>query len=330
MFRIAPELASPQLATTIDGGDWSIRLAEQAGRGIGSLTFAGSVVLATHMATCFPPGHWEGKRILELGAGAGLLSLFLGALGATVVTTDRAEYIELLKLNITLNEDLLAHGGGSVVPRVLDWGATDLSSFGAFDCVLGADIVYPHEKNAAEATEGLMKTLNELVRGNTVGIIHHSMRGGDGELEFFESLPNAFGVSLIHQPPEGGSPDDPKLAYLPDLATVRSTCACRLSFAGKVRALKARRAVEAVQPIPEEISDRLTDQLAQWQWPAAATATGGQPGADEAKQEVEAKQALVARLAAGFEQLGEEGDSIETVAFSRYPCAVHTLLPKPR
>jgi len=261
-----------------------------------------------------------------------MLSIFLGALGATVVTTDRGEYIELLKLNIKLNEDLLEQGGGSVVPRVLDWGATDLSSFGTFDYVIGADIVYPHEKNSKEANEGLMKTLNELVRGNTVGIIHHPMRGGDGELEFFESLPNDFEASFVHKPPEGGS-DTPKPAYIPDLATVRSTCDCQLSFAGKVQALKANRAVEAVQPIPEETSDRLADQLAQWQWPAAATETGGQPGADEAKQEVEPQHALVARLTASFERLGGEGASIasvETFAFGLHPCAVHTLLPKSR
>ena len=60
-----------------DAGDagWSLRLVEQAGRGIGSLTFTGAEVLGRHLALCFPPGHWHGKRVLELGGGAGMLGV---------------------------------------------------------------------------------------------------------------------------------------------------------------------------------------------------------------------------------------------------------------
>ena len=128
VFQIAPELAPPQLA---QARPWHIRLAEQAGRGIGSLTFAGPVLLATHMATCFPAGHWQDKRVLELGAGAGLLALFVAAHGGRVTVTDRFEYMNLLTLNVELNAELIGKTGGSVNPQVLSWGVTDLSVRGA-------------------------------------------------------------------------------------------------------------------------------------------------------------------------------------------------------
>ena len=74
----------------------AVRLVEQVGLGIGSHTYSGALVLANHLAKCFPPNYWRRKRVLELGGGVGLLGILLATLGADVVTTDRPEYIGLM------------------------------------------------------------------------------------------------------------------------------------------------------------------------------------------------------------------------------------------
>ncbi|CAE8639562.1 unnamed protein product, partial [Polarella glacialis] len=82
----------------------------------------------------------RGARVLELGAGLGIAGLaaaaFAGA--AAVVLTDLPEMQPLLRRNIELN-DLT----GCCRAETLAWGSTLPESWGAFDVVLAADVVYP-------------------------------------------------------------------------------------------------------------------------------------------------------------------------------------------
>ena len=52
----------------------------------------------------FPAGHFKGKKVLELGAGTGVVGIVLGLLGAQVTLTDQAQLLPLLKENIELNK----------------------------------------------------------------------------------------------------------------------------------------------------------------------------------------------------------------------------------
>ncbi|CAM9219147.1 unnamed protein product [Phaeothamnion confervicola] len=65
----------------------------------------------------FPPGYFEGKRILELGSGTGLVGLTAALLGADVIMTDLREALPLLVRNIdatfaSLEQDGIGNGSG--------------------------------------------------------------------------------------------------------------------------------------------------------------------------------------------------------------------------
>lgn len=69
---------------------------------IGGIVAPGAPRLA-EFVSCFPEGFWKGKRVLELGAGTGLVSIVLAKLGASVTATDQPEVLENLKSCIEAN-----------------------------------------------------------------------------------------------------------------------------------------------------------------------------------------------------------------------------------
>lgn len=88
-----------------------------------------SLVLADYLATLSPP-----KRILELGAGLGVVSLFASLFGHDVLATDNEDlplqFIEMsaLKNNLKLRT------------KKLDWTNPELSE--KFDLIMGSEIIY--------------------------------------------------------------------------------------------------------------------------------------------------------------------------------------------
>jgi len=101
----------------------------------------------------------ENVRVLELGAGTGLVSVALGKLldakggiGNSVVATDfHPSVLANLRDNITSNFHELSSGSVSVSAHVLDWAkfpaldAPDAPFDEPFDLIFGADIVYEAE-----------------------------------------------------------------------------------------------------------------------------------------------------------------------------------------
>lgn len=51
----------------------------------------------------FPMTFWQGKQVLELGAGTGIISIALALLGCNVVSTDLGDLLDLIKKNVELN-----------------------------------------------------------------------------------------------------------------------------------------------------------------------------------------------------------------------------------
>lgn len=47
--------------------------------------------------------YFEGKHVLELGAGTGLLGIALSLIGADVVITDQGSLVPLMEENVSLN-----------------------------------------------------------------------------------------------------------------------------------------------------------------------------------------------------------------------------------
>ncbi|NWR51339.1 MT21A methyltransferase, partial [Regulus satrapa] len=165
---------------------------------------AGAVVLCAYLEV-------EGidlrdRSAIELGAGTGLLGIvltLLGAgwmrapcppvppLGARVTLTDRAAALELLESNVQAN--LPPELRPRAVVKELTWGK-DLDNFppGAFDLVLGADIVYLEETFAE-----LLQTLEHLCSAQTVILLSCRLRY-ERDLKFLKMLRERFSVSEVH------------------------------------------------------------------------------------------------------------------------------------
>uniref|UniRef100_A0A8C7XRZ0 Methyltransferase 21C, AARS1 lysine n=1 Tax=Oryzias sinensis TaxID=183150 RepID=A0A8C7XRZ0_9TELE len=89
----------------------------------------------------------EGKTILELGAGTGLVSIVATLLGGVVTATDLPQVLSNLKANVMRNTRGRCRHTPQVAP--LSWGFdlehTYPSSVYRYDYVLAADLVYYHD-----------------------------------------------------------------------------------------------------------------------------------------------------------------------------------------
>jgi predicted nicotinamide N-methyase len=106
-------------------------------------------------------------RILELGAGTGLLGISVACLWKTEVSlTDLPEVVPNLKNNLLLNQDMIKIHGGSVTARALDWAdGTDLPMHRAkmFPVIVAADPIYSsnHPKILVETISRWLSDLGE-------------------------------------------------------------------------------------------------------------------------------------------------------------------------
>ncbi|KAM4613929.1 EEF1A lysine methyltransferase 3-like [Polymixia lowei] len=152
---------------------------------------------ALHLCRYFEDQSFDlrGKRILELGAGTGIVGILAARLGAEVTLTDLPLAVPQLQTNVSANMPI--SGWPSVPPTVLplSWGQDQLSFPSDWDLVLGADIVY-----LSETYPLLLETLVHLCKNGAVVYLSSKMRREHGTPGFFEeSLPNRFHVELVHR-----------------------------------------------------------------------------------------------------------------------------------
>lgn len=83
--------------------------------------WAGTMCLLQWLSEPQNRGLFEGKSVLELGSGTGIIGLSLAQMGARrVVLTDLEQQLPLLRSNIAFNED--DHAGCLVSAAALPWG----------------------------------------------------------------------------------------------------------------------------------------------------------------------------------------------------------------
>ncbi|NWY89609.1 EFMT3 methyltransferase, partial [Loxia curvirostra] len=137
-----------------------------------------------------------GRRVLELGAGTGIVGIFAAMLGAEVTLTDRPPALPQLRENARLN-----FPGDAAGPRVraLRWGRDQRRFPPKFHLILGSDIVYD-----PRAFAPLLGTLRHLLVPPAQALLSARLRGGEaGAARFFRQLlPPFFGVRLLRREPE--------------------------------------------------------------------------------------------------------------------------------
>ena len=144
------------------GGGGCTAVAVTPRHGTGTMIWECSIVLAGYlMHRPAAAEQLRGKRVIELGAGAGVAGLAASALGAHAVLTDLEPVARLLRCNVGLNREALLAAGGSAEVVPLDWNdaaARELSDR-SYGLVLGADLVFQPDGRQLPGLVALLRWL---------------------------------------------------------------------------------------------------------------------------------------------------------------------------
>ncbi|XP_023142947.3 EEF1A lysine methyltransferase 3-like isoform X1 [Amphiprion ocellaris] len=136
-----------------------------------------------------------GKRIIELGAGTGVVGILAARLGAEVTLTDLPLALPQLEANVSAN--MPSSGWPSSPPAVLplSWGEDHMTFPSDWDLVLCADIIY-----LPETYPQLVETLAHLCKNGALVYLSSKMRKEHKTPSFYEEhLPRRFNVELMHR-----------------------------------------------------------------------------------------------------------------------------------
>uniref|UniRef100_A0A8D1U8F3 Methyltransferase-like protein 22 n=1 Tax=Sus scrofa TaxID=9823 RepID=A0A8D1U8F3_PIG len=139
---------------------------------VGKQVWRGALLLADYIL--FRRDLFQGRTVLELGAGTGLTSIIAATVARTVYCTDvGADLLAMCQRNIALNSHLTATGGGVVKVKELDWLKDDLCTdpevpfswseedvsdlYGHTTVLLAAEVFYDDD-----LTDAVFKTLSQL------------------------------------------------------------------------------------------------------------------------------------------------------------------------
>lgn len=162
----------------------------------GAVMWDSGIVLAKFLEHSVDFGLIElnGKKVVELGSGCGLVGFIAALLGAEVILTDLPDRLRLLKKNLEANFPGPIRGSAKV--SELTWGDElddDLTQ--PFpDYVLGSDVIY-----SEAAVRDLLTTLKELSGSHTTIFLSGELRN-DAVLEcFLEAALEDFVVGHVDQ-----------------------------------------------------------------------------------------------------------------------------------
>ena len=143
----------------------------------------------------------EGKRVLELGSGSGVVGIAAATMGAEAVClTDHHSALPLLQHNIALNK----MGGGEtsgnkLKAEALNWG--DTAAGGPFDLVLGSDLLY-NSDIGSDTYEKLVSSIEaSLCHEKGSVLLGVRWRKPALERQFFRLMARSYMIELV----SGGS-----------------------------------------------------------------------------------------------------------------------------
>ena len=175
----------------------------------GAVMWDSGVVLAKFLEHSVDSGMLllQGKKVIELGSGCGLVGCVAALLGAEVTLTDMPDRLRLLRKNVECNLSEVTLTGSATVMELV-WGddpqphlihpslphygttftftftffVTPNESFG-FISVLGSDVIY-----SEEAVADLVATLQQLSGSETTIFLAGELRNGKKFLLFLLSI----------------------------------------------------------------------------------------------------------------------------------------------
>ena len=152
----------------------------------------------THFLHAYLPrlrGRLERLQVLELGCGVGLPGIYCALQGCEVTLTDQQEVLGITRENVGANGLT-----GQVHVAELNWGhpLPQCAQHGAYDLVIGADVLYRQEHLSA-----LFQTLLQVTHpGNEVLIAYKQRIKSDDA--FFEEAARHFDISTVWTHAEDG------------------------------------------------------------------------------------------------------------------------------
>ncbi|KAM9567258.1 protein-lysine methyltransferase METTL21C isoform 1-T1 [Guaruba guarouba] len=164
----------------------------------GAVVWPAALALSQYLESNQEQFNLKDKKVLEIGAGTGLVSIVACILGAYVTATDLPEVLENLSYNISKNTQNMNMHKPEV--RKLVWGEGlnedfPLSTY-HYDFILASDVVYHHA-----ALEPLLATMVYFCKPGTVLLWANKFRF-TADYEFLEKLGNTFNTMILAEFPE--------------------------------------------------------------------------------------------------------------------------------
>lgn len=195
--------------------------------GTGGVLWEAAIALADHVGRS-RSSTWHKRRVLELGAGTGLVAIALALEGARVLATDgNAVVVEGARQNVERAGAFPL--GGQVELGVFDWNSEEdlgrIMEAGPWDAIVGSDLVYPGNANhkcvasnvvnpPADVT--LLRLLDRMAGPATEVLL--ALKDRTGEVARFSSSAEAAGWRLERAASEELMPD---FRDMPALAVLR-------------------------------------------------------------------------------------------------------------
>ncbi|EDV23494.1 uncharacterized protein TRIADDRAFT_58173 [Trichoplax adhaerens] len=112
---------------------------------VGCVVWDAALVLAKYLELGHEKGSEDinGKKVIELGAGTGIVGLCAAIIGANVVITDLPQFLPLMQLNIDNNKSSIH--SGHIEASVLSWNDEIDKLLPLPDYLIMSDVIYYEE-----------------------------------------------------------------------------------------------------------------------------------------------------------------------------------------
>ncbi|XP_026176126.1 protein-lysine methyltransferase METTL21C isoform X2 [Mastacembelus armatus] len=161
----------------------------------GAVMWPAAVALCSFLDNNREKVNLQGKMVLELGAGTGLVAIVASLLGASVTATDLPEVLSNLQANVMRNTRGRCRYQPQVAALSWDYDLESIypSSVYKYSYVLAADVVYHHDFLGE-----LLATMKHFCKPGTTLIWANKIRL-ESDLTFIENFKKAFHTSLLSE-----------------------------------------------------------------------------------------------------------------------------------